>query len=139
MKLRDYLLTKLMEESADIIKISGELKRYGCKFRLPNSKDMTLEEKLHSELVDAITATVLLNLSGMDVAPGLVGDLLREESMYIDVSYRINYILKNLKIRLKDLQIEKEDFERLEEKAKRFLKEASDKFKELEKIKIQNI
>lgn len=139
MKLQDYLLTLMMEKSSNIIKISGEIKRYGCNFRHSNSGEMTLEEELHSDLVDAITVTVLLNLSGMDVAPGLVGDLLREESMYIDVSYRINYILKNLKIRLKDLQIDKNNFEKLEDKAKEFLEEASVKFKNLEKIKIQNI
>ena len=66
-KLQDYLLTLLMEESSDIIKASSKIIRYGKGYKFQNYREMTTEDVLRDELIDAITVTLLLNLSGMQI------------------------------------------------------------------------
>ena len=135
-KLQDYLLTLLMEESSDIIKASSKIIRYGKGYKFQNYREMTTEDVLRDELIDAITVTLLLNLSGMQIAPNLVEDLLKDDSMFIDVSYRINNILKFIENNLINLQLDKEKFREFDLKTKEVLNNAKTKLKEIEKSKL---
>ena len=135
-KLQDYLLTLLMEESSDIIKASSKIIRYGKDYKFQNYREMTTEDVLRNELIDSITVTLLLNLSGMQIAPSLVEDLLKDDSMFIDVSYRINNILKFIENNLINLQLDREKFKEFDLKTKFLLSNAKMKLKEIEKSKL---
>ena len=135
-KLQDYLLTLLMEESSDIIKASSKIIRYGKDYKFQNYREMTTEDVLRNELIDSITVTLLLNLSGMQIAPSLVEDLLKDDSMFIDVSYRINNILKFIENNLINLQLDREKFKEFDLKTKLLLSNAKMKLKEIEKSKL---
>lgn len=137
-KLQDYLLTLLMEESSDIIKASSKIIRYGKNYRFENYGEITTEDVLRNELVDAITVTMLLDLSGMKIAPKLVTNLLKDDSMFIDVSYRVNNILKFVENNLESLQLDKEKFREFESKTRNVLKEAKMKLREIEEEKLMN-
>ena len=134
-RLQNYLLTLMMEESSDIIKASSKIIRYGNNYKFSNYDDMTTEDVLRDELLDAIVVTILLNLTGMKIAPGLVADLLKEDSMFIDVRYRINNMLKFINDNLESLQIDREDFRRLEINARALLNYAENKLKTIEEGK----
>ena len=135
-KLQDYLLTLLMEESSDIIKASSKIIRYGKNYKFENYEDITTEDVLRNELADAITVTMLADLSGMQIAPKLVANLLKDDSMFLEVSYRINNILKFIENNLESLQIDKEVFKDFEVKTKYLLKDAKVKLKEIEERKL---
>lgn len=136
MKIRDYLLDLLIKESKDIIEASQKMKAYKHGYSKEGDKGITLGEELHSELVDAIAVTMLLKIAGVEIAPMLVGDLLREDSMYIDIKYRINNILKKMK---RYEGIEKEDIEEFEGKVIGFLEIAYNRLKEEERKKVREV
>lgn len=130
--LQNYLLILMMDESTDIVKASTNIIRYGNNSELGRYKDITTEEVLRNELIDAIAITMLLNLTGMNIVTDLVINLLKDDSMYIEINYRITNVLKFMRNNLERLQLNRDIFNEFESKAKRLLEDAKLKLEEIE-------
>lgn len=57
----DYLLTKLMEECAEVIQQAAKCQRFGLANHVPGKPRYTNADKLHGELDDVMGVLQLLN------------------------------------------------------------------------------
>lgn len=115
MKLHDYLLTLLMEESSEVVVACSKIIRYGTHAFLSKDKEMTTENLLAHELIDCVAPMILLAEIGVNIMPTTVDALLTKEETILDIEYRLKTIFRLTKENT-NLELDRDELQDLEDK-----------------------
>ena len=110
MKLQDYLLILLNEESSEVIRASSKVIRHGKDHIIANVDSITTEDILSNEIADCFANIFLLNCSGLTVVPNVSEIMLRDETSFNEIECRVNAIMRVTENN-PNLNLNKQEFE----------------------------